>query len=141
MSKNNNAKQTRGVTLRDPKDARRIVKSLVDTAFREGLEMEYFGKIVNGLTCWAKLWELEKVSDIERRFNDLGRAVIPTPPDAIFIRPRLKTSNAILGTLSPQVHDYFRGGDPPQARCLRARSGSPGIFFVGNSFYTVGYVT
>jgi hypothetical protein len=42
MSKNNNAKQTRGLTLRDPKDARRIVKSLVDTAFREGLEMEYF---------------------------------------------------------------------------------------------------
>jgi len=67
MGTNNNTKQTRGVTLREPKDARRIVKRLIDEAFREGLEMEYFGKIVNGLNCWAKLWELEKLSDIEKR--------------------------------------------------------------------------
>lgn len=75
MSKNNNAKQTRGVTLRDPKDARRIVKRLIDTAFREGLEMEYFGKIVNGLTCWAKLWELESLSNLEARMTALEEEI------------------------------------------------------------------
>jgi hypothetical protein len=37
--------------------------------------------------------------------------------------------------------DYLRGSGPPLAGLWRRRSGGPGIFFVGTSFYTVGYVT
>lgn len=71
MSENNNSKTGRGVTLRTPADGRRILKKLVDKAFKEGEELAYMGKITNALTCWAKLWELEKLIDIERRLTTL----------------------------------------------------------------------
>jgi hypothetical protein len=73
MSENNNPKSTRGVTLKTPADGRRILKRLVDTAFKNGEELSYMGKITNALTCWAKLWELEKVSDIEARLEAIEK--------------------------------------------------------------------
>jgi hypothetical protein len=74
MSENNIPKQTRGVTLRTPSDGRRILKRLVDKAFKEGEELAFMGKITNALTCWAKLWELDKLADIERRLEALEQA-------------------------------------------------------------------
>jgi hypothetical protein len=73
MNENKNSKSTRGVTLRTPADGRRILKRLVDTAFKGGEELAYMGKITNALVCWAKLWELEKVSEIEKRLEVLER--------------------------------------------------------------------
>ncbi len=41
MSENNIPKQTRGVTLREPKDIRRVVQRIASKAFQEGRELEY----------------------------------------------------------------------------------------------------
>lgn len=71
MSENNNPKQTRGVTLREPKDVRRVVQRIVSKAFQEDAELEYAGKIAQLMGCWLKSWELDKLSDIEKRLSIL----------------------------------------------------------------------
>ncbi len=45
MSENNIPKQTRGVTLREPKDVRRVVQRITSKAFQESKELEYAGRI------------------------------------------------------------------------------------------------
>lgn len=71
MSENNNTKKTRGVTLREPKDVRRVCQRITSKAFQEGLELEYSGRIAQLMGIWLKAYELEKLSDIERRLSIL----------------------------------------------------------------------
>ncbi|MDD5736332.1 MAG: hypothetical protein PHQ39_12785, partial [Methanothrix soehngenii] len=66
MLENKNPKR-RGITLNEPKDARRLIRRVVDRAFAEGQELEYSGRIAQLLGIWAKLWEIDKLSDIEAR--------------------------------------------------------------------------
>jgi hypothetical protein len=73
MAENNISKQTRGVTLREPKDVRRIIQRITSKAFQEGLELEYAGRIAQLMGCWMKAWEMDKISDIERRVEALEK--------------------------------------------------------------------
>jgi hypothetical protein len=73
MSENKNTKQTRGVTLREPKDVRRVVQRIVSKAFQEEKELEYAGRVAQLLGNWLKAFELERLSDIERRLVVLER--------------------------------------------------------------------
>jgi hypothetical protein len=74
MSENNMPKQTRGVTLRAPKDVRRVCQRIVSKAFQQDEELAYAGKIAQLMGCWLKSWELEKVADIEKRLTALEQA-------------------------------------------------------------------
>lgn len=71
MTENNKAKRTRGVTLRQPEDVRRVCQRITSKAFQEGLELDYSGRIAQLLGIWLKAYELEKLSDIERRLSIL----------------------------------------------------------------------
>lgn len=73
MSENKKPKR-RGITLNEPKDARRLIRRVVDRAFAEGQELEYSGRIAQLLGIWAKLWEIDKLSDIEARIVALEQA-------------------------------------------------------------------
>ena len=70
MSENKKVRR-RGITLNSPQDARRIVRRIIDRAFEEGSELEHAGRISQLLANWLKAWELEKVSDIEKRLEAL----------------------------------------------------------------------
>ena len=74
MSENNTPKQTRGVTLREPKDVRRVCQRIVSRAFQQGEELQYSGRISQLMSCWMKAWELDKLSDIEARIVALEQA-------------------------------------------------------------------
>ena len=67
MTENNTPKQRRGVTLRTPEDVRRIIQRIASRAFVDGSELDNAGKISQLLGCWLKAWELDKLSDIEKR--------------------------------------------------------------------------
>ena len=73
MSENNNTKQRRGVTLRTPEDVCRVVQRIASKAFREGTELENAGKISQLLGCWLKAFEMDKISDIEKRLDALEK--------------------------------------------------------------------
>lgn len=74
MSENNIPKSARGVTLREPKDVRRVIQRITSKAFQEGSELEYAGRIAQLMGCWLKAWELDKISDIEQRLAALEKA-------------------------------------------------------------------
>jgi len=74
MSENNNPKQTRGVTLKEPKDVRRVCQRIVSKAFQQGDELQFSGRIAQLMSCWMKAWELDKLADIERRLTALEQA-------------------------------------------------------------------
>lgn len=61
----------KGIALRDPTDARRAVQRIVSKIFREGTEVEHAGKVANLLQVFLKAWELDKISDIEKRLTAL----------------------------------------------------------------------
>lgn len=67
MSENNIPKSTRGVTLREPKDVRRVCQRIVSKAFQQGDELTYSGRISQLMGCWLRAFELEKLADIEKR--------------------------------------------------------------------------
>jgi hypothetical protein len=71
MSENNISKQRRGVTLRSPEDVRRVIQRIASRAFQEGVELEHAGKPSQLMGCWLKAWELDKISDIEKRIEKL----------------------------------------------------------------------
>lgn len=73
MSENKNIRR-RGITLKTPQDARRLIRRVVDRAFEEEAELEYSGRLAQLLGVWAKFWELEKVSDLENRLTKLEEA-------------------------------------------------------------------
>jgi hypothetical protein len=61
----------RGITLKTPEDARRLIRRIVDKAFETNQELEYSGRISQLLSCWLKAWELDKIVDIENRLEAL----------------------------------------------------------------------
>jgi hypothetical protein len=75
MAENNIAKQRRGVTLRTPEDVRRLIQRICSRAFQEEAELEHAGKISQLLGNWLKAWELDKISDIEKRLDALEKGV------------------------------------------------------------------
>ena len=74
MSENNIPKHTRGVTLKEPKDIRRVCQRIVSKAFQNGEELEYSGRIAQLMSCWMKSWELEQISNLDRRIRKLEEA-------------------------------------------------------------------
>jgi hypothetical protein len=74
MSDNKNVRR-RGITLNTPEDARRIVRRIIDKAFEEKTELENAGRISQLLGNWLKAWELDKISDIEKRLDALEKGV------------------------------------------------------------------
>jgi len=74
MSVNKNVKR-RGITLNSPQDARRIIRRIVNRAFAEGQELESAGRISQLMSCWLRAWELDKISDIEKRLTKLETEV------------------------------------------------------------------
>lgn len=79
MSENNIPKSARGVTLREPKDVRRVIQRITSKAFQEGSELEHAGRISQLLGNWLKAWELDKISDIEKRLEALEQAKAQEP--------------------------------------------------------------
>jgi hypothetical protein len=71
MTQNNTPRQRRGATLRTPEDVRRVIQRITSTAFQEGSELEHAGKISQLLGCWLKAFELDKLSEIEKRLKQL----------------------------------------------------------------------
>ena len=74
MSENNIPKSTRGVTLREPKDVRRVCQRIVSKAFQQGEELAYSGRIAHQMGCWFSAFELERLADIEKRLAVLEQA-------------------------------------------------------------------
>lgn len=72
MSENKNVRR-RGITLNKPEDARRLIRRIVDRAFETNQELEYSGRLAQLLGVWSKLWELQKVSDLEARLSALEK--------------------------------------------------------------------
>ena len=70
MSENKTVRR-RGITLNTPEDARRLIRRILDRAFEEGSELENAGRISQLLANWLKAWELDKISDIEKRLDAL----------------------------------------------------------------------
>jgi hypothetical protein len=73
MSENKNHK-SRGVSLKCPADVRRISQRIISDVFRDETQIEHAGKVNNLLVTWLKAWELDKLSDIERRLTALEQA-------------------------------------------------------------------
>ena len=67
MTEDNEPKIRRGVVLNDLASVRRLVQRIVSRAFKEDAELEYSGRISQLVTVWLKAYELEKVSDLEKR--------------------------------------------------------------------------
>ena len=65
----------RGIALRTPADARRVIKKIVTKIFKEGSEIEHAGRIANLLNTFLRAWEIEKVSDVEKRLDKLEQSV------------------------------------------------------------------
>ena len=61
----------RGITLKTLQDAQRILRRVIDRAFAEGQELEYSGRIAQLMSVWVKTFELDKISDLERRLTKL----------------------------------------------------------------------
>lgn len=59
----------RGITLNTPKDVRRICRRVINDIFTEGSQIEHAGRLNNLLITWLRSWELEKLSDVEKRLQ------------------------------------------------------------------------
>jgi hypothetical protein len=73
MDEHNNHKPPRGVTLREPKDIRRVVQRITSKAFQEDRELELAGRIAQLMGCWMKAWELEEVTELKKRVERLEK--------------------------------------------------------------------
>ena len=71
---NENAPKAPRIALKKPADARRLIRRVLANIFEQKTEVDNAGKISNLLTCWAKLWELEKAVDLEARLEALEAA-------------------------------------------------------------------
>jgi hypothetical protein len=63
----NKKPKSRGVTLKTPEDVMRISQRIISDVFRDDGQVEHAGKVNNLLITWLKAWELDKLSDIEKR--------------------------------------------------------------------------
>ena len=62
--------------LNDPGDVRNLIKSwLRDVSETGTLPFENGGVVVQLLNTWLKSWELDKISDIEKRLDALEKGV------------------------------------------------------------------
>jgi hypothetical protein len=52
-----------------------LIRRILDRAFEEGSELENAGRISQLLANWLKAWELDKISDIEKRLTELEAKV------------------------------------------------------------------
>jgi hypothetical protein len=73
MSTENGPKALR-IALKNPDDARRLIRRVLTQIFSENAEVQSAGKVANLLTVWLKAWEIDKISDIEKRLEALERA-------------------------------------------------------------------
>lgn len=78
MSTENGPKAPR-IALKKPDDARRLIRRVLAEIFMQNAQIENAGKIANLLTCWAKLWEMEKTVDLETRLEALEQAKAREP--------------------------------------------------------------
>ena len=62
------------IALKKPEDARRLIRRVLAEIFAQNAEVESAGKIANLLTVWLKAWEIDKLSDIEKRLEILEQA-------------------------------------------------------------------
>lgn len=65
----------RGIRLNSPQDVRRICRRVINDIFTEGSQIEHAGRLNNLLVTWLKAWELEKLSDVEKRLVTLEKDV------------------------------------------------------------------
>lgn len=63
----NKKRKTRGVSIKTPADVRRIAQRVISDIFQESSQIENAGKLNQLLLTWLKGWELEKLSDVEKR--------------------------------------------------------------------------
>ena len=62
--------------MNSPGDVRNLIKSwLRDVAETGTLPFENGGVVVQLLNTWLKSWELDEISDIEKRLTELERKV------------------------------------------------------------------
>ena len=67
---------TKRLKLNDPGDVRNLIKSwLRDVSETGTLPFENGGVVVQLLNTWLKSWELDKISDIEKRLDALEKGV------------------------------------------------------------------
>ena len=67
---------TKRLKLNDPSDVRNLIKSwLRDVSETGTLPFENGGVVVQLLNTWLKSWELDKISDIEKRLDALEKGV------------------------------------------------------------------
>ena len=69
----NKKRKSRGVSLKTPEDVRRISCRIISDVFRDEAQIEHAGKVNNLLVTWLKAWELSKISDIEKRLEELEK--------------------------------------------------------------------
>lgn len=67
----NNTVRRRGIKLKTPEDARRLIRRIVDKAFATDQELEYSGRLSQLLTCWLKAWELQRSDELDARISKL----------------------------------------------------------------------
>jgi hypothetical protein len=63
----------RGVVLRTPSDVRKVVQRITSEAFRQGKELEAAGRLGTLLAVWLKAFEIEKLTEIEKRLEVLEK--------------------------------------------------------------------
>jgi hypothetical protein len=67
---------TKRLKLNSPGDVRNLIKSwLRDVSETGTLPFENGGVVVQLLNTWLKSWELDKISDIEKRLDALEKGV------------------------------------------------------------------
>jgi hypothetical protein len=67
---------TKRLKLNDPGDVRNLIKSWLSDVSETGtLPFENGGVVVQLLNTWLKSWELDKISDIEKRLDALEKGV------------------------------------------------------------------
>jgi hypothetical protein len=59
------------IHIKGPKDIRRLMQRVLNSILRSGQEVEYAGKICNLSNTWLKSYELDKISEIEKRVEEL----------------------------------------------------------------------
>ena len=70
---NNWRSKKRGVVLRTPSDVRKVVQRITSEAFRQGKELESAGRLGTLLAVWLKAFEIEKITEIEKRLEVLEK--------------------------------------------------------------------
>ncbi len=73
MTTENSPKVPR-IALKNPDDARRLIRRVLAEIFAKNAEVENAGKVANLLTVWLKAWELDELKDIEKRLEALEQA-------------------------------------------------------------------